>query len=110
MAQKSFTKAELSVVGKAKCGCVHHRAQGIPCEHDLNVLASVRNKFRNSYSIFPLDREQIEFLEAATNRVTYDEAMEQIRHNVAFRQQLPHLSSRITESLAALKKMSSTPL
>lgn len=28
------------VVGQAKCGCVHHAEEGIPCEHDLALLKS----------------------------------------------------------------------
>jgi hypothetical protein len=26
------------VTGQAKCGCVHHAEEGVPCEHDLALL------------------------------------------------------------------------
>ncbi|MFZ2886670.1 MAG: hypothetical protein WA021_02505 [Minisyncoccia bacterium] len=52
-----------------------------------------------------MDKGQLELLDAATNRVTYDDAVKHIKHNVAFRQRLPLLAERARQATEELRKM-----
>lgn len=101
---RQFTAAELAVAGKACCGCVYHAEQGIPCKHDLAKLASARRWAKRSIEPFPIERDMIERLHESIDSMTYREAIEYARQNIANAQRIDRGLERVSALRAEIER------